>query len=100
MLSKLKGQNGQTNGELHGIHLTANYAKEAAHLAHLIFEKNSLRYQLEGTTLIQNRRKFLANDLHILLHFCILLHDVSDSHGGPLEEGVRQALHEDREQGK
>ncbi len=66
MLSKLKGQSGQTNGDLHGIHLTANYAKEAAHLAHLIFEKNSLRYQLEGTTLIQNRRKYLANDLHIL----------------------------------
>ena len=66
MMFKIKGKAGASSGDLHGIHLTANYAKEAAHLAHLIFEKNSLRYQLEGTMLIQNRRKYLANDLEIL----------------------------------
>ena len=66
MLHKIKGQVGKASGGLHGMHMTANYAKEAAHLAQLIYEKNSLRYQLEGTTLIQNRRKYLANDLRIM----------------------------------
>jgi hypothetical protein len=66
MLHKIKGQVGRASGGLHSLHVTANYTHEAAHLAHLIYEKNSLRYQLEGTMLIQNSRAYLANDLRIL----------------------------------
>jgi hypothetical protein len=66
MQFRIKGQVGRASGGLHGMHITANYTKEAAHLAHLIFEKNSLRYQMEGISLIQSRRKYLSNELKIL----------------------------------
>jgi hypothetical protein len=66
MSRKLKGTIDGANGGVYSLQVTAKYSKAAANLAHLIFEKNSLRYQLEGTMLIQNRRKFLANELTIL----------------------------------
>jgi hypothetical protein len=66
MQFKIKGQVGRASGGLHGLHMTANYTKEAAHLANLIFEKNSLRYQMEGVSFIQSRRKYLSNELKIL----------------------------------
>jgi hypothetical protein len=66
MLFRIKGQVGRARGGLHGLHITTNYTKEAAHLAHLIYDKNSLRYQLEGTMLIHHRRSYLENNLTIL----------------------------------
>ena len=66
MSSKLKGSVGKATSGIHALQVTAQYTKAAAHLANLIFEKNSLRYQLEGTKLIQNRRALLASELTIL----------------------------------